>query len=135
MSQKPFIVFVCEHGTAKSIIAAAYFNKLAEEKKLTMRAIARGTHPDQELSQKTIDGLGQDGLHPTETNPKRLLWSEAQDAQRVVTFCELPIGYQDKAPIERWDTIPPVSEGYAKARDAMIEKIELLLENIDKEFP
>src|SRR5260370_1083705 len=29
MSQNPIIIFVCEHGAAKSIIAAAYFNKLA----------------------------------------------------------------------------------------------------------
>jgi hypothetical protein len=28
----PTIVFVCEHGAAKSVIAAAYFNKLAQEK-------------------------------------------------------------------------------------------------------
>jgi protein-tyrosine-phosphatase len=55
MAKDPIIVFVCEHAAAKSIIAATCFNKLAEQTNLDMRAIARGTNPDQgslqELSQ------------------------------------------------------------------------------------
>jgi hypothetical protein len=31
---QPTIVFVCEHGAAKSLIATAYFNKLAAERRL-----------------------------------------------------------------------------------------------------
>jgi protein-tyrosine-phosphatase len=34
----PSIVFVCEHGAAKSLIATAYFNKLASERGMTVRA-------------------------------------------------------------------------------------------------
>ena len=29
------IIFVCQHGAAKSVIAASYFNKLAKERKKT----------------------------------------------------------------------------------------------------
>ncbi len=32
MDQEPVVLFVCEHGTAKSIVAAAHFNKIAQEK-------------------------------------------------------------------------------------------------------
>jgi len=38
-------VFICEHGAAKSVIAAAYFNKLAAERHLNFHAIARGLTP------------------------------------------------------------------------------------------
>ena len=31
-SKAPMILFVCEHGAAKSVIAAAYFDKLAKER-------------------------------------------------------------------------------------------------------
>ena len=34
----PEAVFVCEHGAAKSVIATAYFNKLAAERHLPVRA-------------------------------------------------------------------------------------------------
>ena len=40
MSDHLHIVFVCEHGAAKSIIAAAYFNKLAREMSIDSRAVA-----------------------------------------------------------------------------------------------
>jgi protein-tyrosine-phosphatase len=130
MAQKSFIVFVCEHGAAKSILASAYFNKLAVEKRLNLYAIARATHPDQELSQKTIDGLRKDGLLPTETAPKIVVSSEIEDAVRVIAFCELPLEYRVKATVEQWDGVPPVSDDYGKARDAIIEKLNSLLETI-----
>ena len=41
------VVFVCEHGSAKSVIAAAHFNHLAAEKGLPYRAIARGCAPQK----------------------------------------------------------------------------------------
>jgi protein-tyrosine-phosphatase len=127
MDQTPVIIFVCEHGAAKSIIAAAYFNKFAVEKNLNIRAIARGTNPDSELSPKTIAGLQADGLTPTESNPQKLSLADIESAQQVITFCELPEEYQNKVEIEKWDDVPPVSENYEKARDAILEKLNQLM--------
>ena len=39
------VVFVCEFGTAKSLMAASYFNQLAEQKGLAVRALARASAP------------------------------------------------------------------------------------------
>lgn len=127
MSQKSNIIFVCEHGAAKSILAAAYFNKLASEKGLDLRAIARGTNPDHELSSQMITGLSKDGLLPTEPVPQKLTEADVQKAQRVITFCELPIEYRRHSIVEQWDGIPSVSDDYEKARDAIIERIHQFL--------
>jgi protein-tyrosine-phosphatase len=130
MPQTPIIIFVCEHGAAKSVIAAAYFNKLARERKLRFHAIARGTHPDQELSPVTITGLLEDGLTPTETVPRKLSLADVESAQRVVTFCELPEEYKQKASVEQWSGVPPMSENYEQARDAIIERINTLIHSL-----
>jgi protein-tyrosine-phosphatase len=127
MPQDPVIIFVCEHGAAKSVIAAAYFNKLAKEKNSDVRAIARGTHPDPELSPKVITRLRDDGLSPTELTPEKLSLAEVESAQRIITFCELPPEYQSKASVEHWDGVPPVSDDYEKARDEIVERIKQLL--------
>lgn len=127
MDQKHVILFVCEHGAAKSIIAAAYYNKLAGEKNLNIHAIARGANPDPELSPKTISGLHADGLTPTELIPQKLSLADIESAQSIVTFCELPKEYQNKIKIENWDDVPPVSENYEKARDTIIEQLKQLL--------
>jgi protein-tyrosine-phosphatase len=93
MSQAPVIIFVCEHGAAKSILAAAYFNKLAIDKGSDLRAIARGTNPDKELSPQTVMGLSKDELQPTESTPQKLTEADVQSAEHIITFviCQLNI--------------------------------------------
>jgi len=129
MNQKNLIVFVCEHGAAKSILAATYFNKLAKESNLNLHAIARGTNPDQELSPTTIEGLRQDGMTPTESTAQKLMPADLESAERIIAFCDLPEEYQNTIPIEHWNNIPPVSENYEKARDVIVEHIHRLLNN------
>ena len=127
MSCPPVIVFVCEHGAAKSILAAAYFNRLASEMRSEVRAIARGTHPDQELSLQVVKGLTSDGLEPTESIPQRLTEADLVCAQQIITFCELPAEIHTNLRVDRWDDVPPVSENYEKARVAILERIRQIL--------
>lgn len=126
----PTIIFVCEHGAAKSIIAATYFNRLVQQKGLDYIVLARGTNPDPELSPKTVLGLQQAGLTATETTPQKLSTQEVVSAQRVISFCELPAEYQQKAIVEQWEDVPPVSEDYEKARDAILAHLNFLMTNL-----
>jgi len=130
MNQESTIAFVCEHGAAKSVIAASYFNKIAHEKNLNFHAIARGTHSDAELSSKTVAGLREDGLTPTETLPIQLTREDVESAQHIVSFCDLPGEYRQEAVVEQWDDIPPVSEDYQKARDTIVDHIQTLIEHL-----
>src|SRR5262249_53143547 len=38
-SSAPTIVFVCEHGSSRSLVAATLFNRIAEQRGLAVRAI------------------------------------------------------------------------------------------------
>src|SRR6186997_2683758 len=58
----PSIVFVCEHGAAKSVVATAYFNKLAADRGLPYRATFRGINPQDDLSVRAVAGLKEDGM-------------------------------------------------------------------------
>ena len=127
MPPETVIVFVCEHGAAKSIIAAAYFNHLASQKSVAAHAIARGSNPDSELSPKSIAGLRDDGLLPIESAPQKLTLADIESAGRIVSFCDLPQEYESKTPVEQWNDIPPVSENYEKARNAILVHIYQLL--------
>jgi arsenate reductase (thioredoxin) len=132
-SQTPVIVFVCEHGAAKSIVAAAHFNKLAEEQHLALRAIARGTNPDREIAPKAVQGLQGDGLVPGEPAPKIISKADLVGAQRVITFCVLPDDYAGSVQVEHWNDDLPVSADYGKARDRLVERIRRLLEELKSE--
>src|SRR5262245_52993457 len=84
--QTQVIIFVCEHGAAKSILSAAIFNKLAGERRLNLRASARGTNPDPEISPKVAAGLRTDGLASSESAPKKISKADLIGARRVITF-------------------------------------------------
>jgi len=124
------IVFVCEHGAAKSVIAAAHFNKLASDRNLNVRAISRGTNPDQELGPKAVAGLQADGLAVPREKPTRLSEGDVSKATLVVAFCELPEAYRKGRRVEQWNDVPSVSEDYSKARHAIVERVKQLIDEM-----
>ena len=127
MDQNSTVVFVCEHGAAKSVIAAAYFNKLARERGLPQQAIARGTNPDPVYSQNTVTGLLTDGLTPTEARPRRLSAEELRTSSMVIAFCNLSEDYRYENALAYWDDVPPVSEDYEQARDSILAHLNRLI--------
>src|SRR5215475_7323798 len=124
------VIFVCEHGAAKSILSATIFNKLARERGLNLRAIARGTNPDPQISQKVATGLQADGLAASEPAPKKISKADLISARRVITFCALPDDYPGSIHVENWDSYLPAIEDYGKARDKLAERIGRLLEEL-----
>lgn len=46
------VVFVCEHGTAKSLIAREWFNRLAAQRGIAARAVSRGVNTLKALQQE-----------------------------------------------------------------------------------
>src|SRR5258708_4461726 len=87
----PSIVFVCEHGAAKSVIATAYFTKLASERGFPTRATLRGTTPQAELSVRTLEGLRADGLVPPNGKPTVIADQDVAQATHIFAIgCTLP---------------------------------------------
>jgi protein-tyrosine-phosphatase len=131
MNLTPTVIFVCEHGAAKSIVAAAYFNKFVAEKGIKLRAIARGTHPDEELASGAIQGLRADGLTVEEQKPVKLSDADTASAICIVAFCELPQNFYSAVSIfENWDDVPPISGGYEKSRAIITQRIQRLLDTL-----
>jgi protein-tyrosine-phosphatase len=123
------VVFVCEHGSAKSVIAAAHFNRLAAEKGLPYRAIARGTNPDEKVPAIVSDGLAGDGLTVSGGQPTRVSVEDVQKAVRTVTLAtelthSIPVA---PAKLTKWNDVPAVSENYAAAREAIVRHVTELL--------
>jgi protein-tyrosine-phosphatase len=121
------VVFVCEHGAALSVVAAAYFNRLAQQRHLPLHAIARGTAPQADLAVSARAGLEADGVVFETKRPQSLSRRDVRHALRVVAFTPLPPQYSKLVTIEKWDGVPPTSADYGHARDMIVERIENLL--------
>ena len=62
MANEGKVLFVCLHGSPKSLIAAEYFNRLAAARGLGARAVSAGTEPDDVIPPRVVQGLRADGI-------------------------------------------------------------------------
>ena len=123
--EAPRVLFVCQHGAAKSVVAAAHFRRLAAARGLAIEAAAAGTEPDAELGPKAVKGLAAEGLTSAPKRPRPVTLYDLRSATRVVTFgCD--VAPEKGQPVESWD-VPAVSDGYDAARARIVEKVERLI--------
>jgi protein-tyrosine-phosphatase len=133
----PVILFVCEHGAAKSVIAASHFNRLAKQRGLRYRAIARGTHPDEVVAPAAAEGLRAEGIDVTGLKPRRVSAADVDTAARIVALgCDLSSLSQGKqSKVLHWDDVPVVSQDYGAARDALVQRVQALMRDLGANGP
>jgi protein-tyrosine-phosphatase len=130
------VLFVCEHGNVKSLMAASYFNQQAQQAGLPYRAVSRGITPDSTTVPPTIvEGLRVDGIDVSGFHPSAVKATDVAASQRVVTIgATLPVEAQGTAgpPIEQWNDVPPTSQGFARTQDALKVHVRKLIEQLAK---
>ena len=126
----PTVVFVCEHGAAKSVIATALFNKIAAERGLRARAIYRGVNPQAELSVSALKGLRDDGLTMPELKPSAIAQADVDAATVIFAIgCTLPSTATASGKAGTWDDVPE-DKGYGATRDAIKRHVERLIDDL-----
>src|SRR5262245_12290247 len=129
----PTVLFVCEHGAAKSVIAAAYFDKLAKEKHLPHRAAFRGVNPDAVLNPVAKRGLEQDGIETSGWKPILVKQKDIEEDSRVVTLgCLLPTVINVTRNVTDWDYISSPGQNYELARDEIKKRVSKLVDDLAK---
>ena len=123
------VVFVCEHGNVKSLIASTLFNQTAQKHGLSVRSISRGINPEPDVPAKIADELRKDGTDVSQFKPEALTQNDVSGAQRVIAIgVDLNRFKTDESGmIESWTDIPPASIDYAASRDALLRHIDILL--------
>jgi arsenate reductase (thioredoxin) len=127
------ILFVCERGNVKSLMAASYFNQLAAQRGLPWRAVARGISPDSPTVPKSIAAaLLAEGVDVSEFHPAKVDATDAAEAARIVMIgTDLPARVAaDEQRIERWNDVPPASTSYDAARSSLKAHVAKLLQRL-----
>ena len=123
------VLFVCLHGAAKSVLAAADFERLAKERRLPIAAESAGTEPDPEIAPKVLAVLKAEGVDLSGQKPRLVTREMAAGATRIVAFgCALGVAAPEGAKVEQWEDVPNVSDGLPAARAAIRERLERLLD-------
>lgn len=129
-TQAAAIVFVCEHGAAKSVIATAFFNQLASERGLPHRATTRGTDLDPVFAPKVIAGLTTQGVTPPTGLPQILTANDLTGAQRLITFdVNPPVGLPAIHRTE-WNGTPSPSVNFEAASKDIEQRVRKLIDEL-----
>lgn len=129
---KSTVLFLCPYGGAKSVIAASYFNRLAEERKLPFVGVAAAAEEPYEAVPKAVaDYLERDGFDVRVFKPRRVAVEEIGTAAKVVAIdCRLDGVDAELASIERWDDVPKVSVDLEGSAAAILRHVEALAEDL-----
>jgi protein-tyrosine-phosphatase len=123
------ILFLCPHNAAKSVIAAAYCERLAAERGLTLRATSAGTDPDPGVSPTVAGALLAEGIDVRVHRPRHVTVEELASASRVVSLgCDLGELAPPGLVIEHWDDVPSPSADLTGARAVIAAHVRRLVD-------
>lgn len=120
------LVFVCQYGYAKSLVAAKHFERMAAAEGLAVVVSARGLTPKDAVPESLAAALRQDGFEVADYRPTALQASDLEGVDYVLTFgVDLP--FATTGTTTRWDDVSALSENYGKARDEIVAHLKALL--------
>lgn len=125
------VLFVCEHGTVRSLLGKVLFEQYAAEVGLRMHAVSRGARADSAVPAWMEQRLSADGIALGDWRPETLRASDLTNASYIVSF-DLPAAAiaGGGAPRAQWNGLPSVSQDYAGGRDAIKVRVRALLDSL-----
>jgi arsenate reductase len=125
------VLFMCPHGAAKSVLASAYFQRLAKERGLNVRVDSAGTDPDPEVGKAVAAHLTKSGYALPIEKPRRVNATDVEQADIVVSLgCDLAGLPQPRGKLLKWDDVPGPSENFTAADEAIRKHVEALVDEL-----
>lgn len=129
--ERQTVLFMCPHGAAKSVLASAYFQRLARERGLDVRVQSAGTEPDDTISPAVAAHLHRQGYHVSTAPPRKVSPSDIASADVVIAIgCDLSGLPQPRGKLLRWDDVPALSEDFTRADEAIRKRVTDLIEEL-----
>jgi arsenate reductase len=130
-SKPPTILFMCPHGAAKSVLASAYFQRLAKERGLNVHVDSAGTEPDATVSPAVAAHLKGRGYSIPAAKPRKVVPEDFASADIVISIgCDLAALPQPRGRLVRWDEVPALSDGFTAADEAIRTRVNDLVEEL-----
>jgi protein-tyrosine-phosphatase len=125
------VLFMCPHGAAKSVLASAYFERMAREKGLNVRVDARGTEPDPRVSPKVAEHLTKNGYRVPVETPQRVTPDDLASADIVISLgCDVKGLPVRAGTLRQWDEVPGPGEDLAGADAAIQRRVAALVDEL-----
>lgn len=130
-TRTPTVLFMCPHGAAKSVLASAYFQRLAKERGLNVRVLSAGTEPDPQVAPAVAQHLMKNGYEVPFSKPRRVTPDDVTSADVVISIgCDLKDLPAPRGTLMKWDDVPAPSEDFARADQRIRERVVELIDEL-----
>jgi protein-tyrosine-phosphatase len=120
---------MCPHGAAKSVLASAYFRRLAKERGLNVQVRSAGTDPDPEVSPTVASHLKKNGYDVPAAKPRRATADDMANADVVISIgCDLKGLPLPRGTLVKWDDVPSTTDEFARADEKIRERVVALID-------
>ena len=129
-AKTPVILFMCPHGAAKSVMASAYFQKVAKERGLNVRVDAAGTDPEPVLSKGVVAHLQKNNYAIPITKPRAATAADMAAADVVISMgCDLSTLPAPRGELKSWN-VPDFSANFDAAEQAIRDHVVKLVDEL-----
>jgi arsenate reductase len=130
-ARRPTVLFLCPHGAAKSVLASAYFQRVAQERGLNVRVEAAGIEPQEAVSTVVTEHLQRNGYTVPVTKPRAVTKEDLDRADVVISMgCDLTRLPVAPRTLQKWDEVPGPSEDFKGADEAIRRRVIALVEEL-----
>jgi protein-tyrosine-phosphatase len=127
----PTVHFVCPHGAAKSVLASAYFQRLAVERGLDVRVVFAGIDPDAEVAPAVANHLTRNGYPIPVAKPRQVTPDDLATADVVISIgCDLEGLPVARGTLLKWDDVPAPSANFTGADEAIRKRVLDLVDEL-----
>ena len=127
----PTVLFLCPHGAAKSVLASAYFQRVAKERGLNVRVESAGTDPDPTVAPAIAAHLKKNGYEVPVATPRRVTAADMAAADVVISIgCDVKDLPPGSGSLRQWDDVPPLSEDLSRAEQMIRELVVQLVDEL-----
>ena len=131
------ILFVCVHNAGRSQMAKAYFNELAAQVGILLKAESAGTEPAKRVNPVVADAMREAGIDISGEQPRLMTDAAVERARQVITMgCAVDA---DACPalllrdIEDWGLPDPAGKDICEVRairDEVERRVASLIEEL-----
>lgn len=134
---RPRVIFVCVGNSCRSQMAEGFFNHLARERGVDLRAESAGTSPEGFVSPEAIDVMAEPAIDISHQTSKGVVPAELLDYDVVIT---LGCSDRDVCPAtfrgdgRDWDIEDPLGESrdvFRRVRDEIKGRVQALLDELE----
>lgn len=123
------VVFMCQAGGAKSVIAASYFNRAAQEQGLPFVATAVAAEtPYDAVPEPVTQFLANEDIDVASFKPRHVTDDDLSSATKVVSIgCDVA-----NTNIERWDDVPKVTDDLPGSAASIRKHVDALIAELGR---